>query len=183
MTWLAGPAWLAGIVAIERLARHRTSSRARGWIAGYTTLGILGLLIGPAAPSAHSAGWGMAPGLVLATAGYPLGRAIMCDRPNRPPPDGTRLELVALAGLVAPVEELIWGAIVEPAAGVGVTAVLFAAKHPLVDGRWRRMPGLFLFWVGLGLVRSVSWPAALVLHVVLNAGGVLIGHARGADQF
>jgi hypothetical protein len=84
---------------------------------------------------------------------------------------------------VAPVEELLWGAVVGPEIGFLATAGFFAVKHPLVDRRWRRVLGLFLFWIGLSQVRMYSSPLALVLHVAANAGGVIIGHRQNLDQF
>jgi hypothetical protein len=122
-------------------------------------------------------------GIPLVLAGYPLGCALMGHKPYQPPADGPALELVALAGVVAPVEEMTWGRLVEPRLGVPVTAALFAAKHVLIDRRWRRAAGLALFWVGLGLVRSRSPKLALGLHVTANASGVLLGHRQGQDAF
>jgi len=84
---------------------------------------------------------------------------------------------------VAPAEELVWGRQVEPRIGVAPTALLFAAKHVALDGRWRRGLGLALFWTGLGLVRSRSPRLAAAIHVATNAGGVLLGHSTGRDQF
>jgi hypothetical protein len=43
--------------------------------------------------------------------------------------------------------------------------------------------GLALFWSGLGLVRRQSPPVALLVHVVANATGVVIGHSLEQDQF
>ncbi|HEY8797828.1 MAG TPA: hypothetical protein VIO85_08190 [Candidatus Dormibacteraeota bacterium] len=93
------------------------------------------------------------------------------------------LELAAVAGVIAPVEEITWGGLVEPALGIPVTAALFAAKHVVIDGKWRRTVGLAAFWVGLGLVRSRSPKLALGLHMAVNASGVLLGHLRSQDSF
>jgi len=93
------------------------------------------------------------------------------------------LELAAVAGVIAPVEEITWGGLVEPALGIPVTAALFAAKHVVIDGKWRRTVGLASFWVGLGLVRSRSPKLALGLHMAVNASGVLLGHLRSQDSF
>jgi len=180
---VAGLGWLAAIVLAERLSHRLVPSRAVGWIVAYAGLFIAAVAIGVDAPPSGALRPAVLGGVVLATIGYPLGRALLGDKPDRPPPDRLWLELLALAGFVAVTEELIWGALVEPAIGIFVTAALFAFKHPLVDGRWRRALGLFLFWVGLGLVRVWLWPAALVLHVALNAGGVVLGHRSEADQF
>ena len=104
------------------------------------------------------------------------------DAPS-PPPDPAALELAALAAVVAPAEEVVWGREVERRLGIGPTAVFFAAKHIVIDGRWRRGGGLFLFWLGLGLVRRRSWTLALGLHMTANASGVLLGHMTGRDSF
>jgi hypothetical protein len=125
----------------------------------------------------------LAAGAGLALAGYPLGRALVGSRSIRRPPDGLATELVVLGLLLPLVEERIWGALVEPAARPLATSLLFAAKHPLVDRRWDRVPGLALWWWGLAQVRQRSPLAALVLHGAVNAGGVLVGHATGRDQF
>ena len=119
----------------------------------------------------------------LVLAGYPLGCALLGHRWPGPPPDGELIELVALAGVVAPAEEFAWGGQVERRVGVIPASVLFAAKHVVIDGRWRRALGLALFWGGLGMVRSRSRGLALGLHVVANAGGVMLGHAGGHDRF
>jgi hypothetical protein len=122
-------------------------------------------------------------GIPLALAGYPLGCRLLGHRPAHPPPDLVDLELAALAVTVAPAEELLWGVQVERRLGIIPTAILFAAKHVAIDGRWRRALGLALFQSGLGLVRSRSPRLAVALHVTANAGGVLLGHASGRDQF
>jgi hypothetical protein len=122
-------------------------------------------------------------GVPLAAAGYQAGNALLRHKPSGPPPEGLWLELLALAGVVAPVEELTWGRQVEPRLGIPATAMLFAAKHVVVDGRWRRAAGLALFWAGLGLVRRRSPRLALGLHLAANASGVLLGHITGEDSF
>ncbi len=122
-------------------------------------------------------------GIPLALAGYPLGCALLVHRPYQRPPDPLALELTALAGAVAPVEELTWGRLIEPRIGIPATAALFAAKHVAIDGKWRRAAGLGLFWVGLGLVRRRSPILALGLHVAANASGVVLGHLTGEDRF
>lgn len=122
-------------------------------------------------------------GLPLAAAGYPAGNALLRHKPSGPPREELSIELLALAGVVAPVEELTWGRLVEPGLGIPATAILFAAKHVVVDGRWRRAAGLALFWAGLGLVRRRSPGLALGLHVAANASGVLLGHITGEDSF
>jgi membrane protease YdiL (CAAX protease family) len=85
--------------------------------------------------------------------------------------------------MVAPVEEAVWGALVQPAIGLTAASAMFATKHPLIDGRWRRTLGLGLFGLGLGLLRERSRKLALVVHVACNAGGVALGHLTGRDQF
>ena len=121
--------------------------------------------------------------MALALAGYPLGCALLGHRRKQAPPDPLALELAALAGAVAPAEEVVWGRNVERRVGVATTALLFAAKHIAIDGRWRRAGGLFLFWVGLGLVRRRTPVLALGLHVGANASGVLLGHISRRDWF
>jgi hypothetical protein len=122
-------------------------------------------------------------GIALAAAGYPVGCKLLGHKSSAPPADSLALELVALVGVVAPVEELTWGRLVEPRLGIPMTAALFSAKHVVVDGRWRRAAGLALFWIGLGLVRRRSPKLALGVHVAANASGVLLGHAKGQDSF
>lgn len=123
------------------------------------------------------------PGMALAIAGYPLGCALLAHRPTRPPPDTLNIELIALACVVAPAEELAWGGHVESRLGVVPTAQLFAAKHVAIDGLWRRALGLALFWAGLGMVRRRSPVLAFGMHVAANAGGVVLGHATRSDRF
>ncbi len=181
--WLIGPAVLAAVVVLERLGRRFTGSRAKGWILSYIVLGGIAVILQPTLPSANPFDWKVVLGVGLAMGGYQVGRVLLGDRPSQPPPDVRMLELVALGGVVAPVEELLWGAVVGPEIGMLATAGLFAIKHPLVDGRWRRIVGLFVFWIGLSLVRAYSWPLALGLHIAANVGGVLIGHRQNLDQF
>jgi len=182
-SWLVGPVALAGVVVLERLGKRLTGSRAKGWIGSYLIIGLAALVLGPENPTRNALDWRVALGVALALGGYQLGRLVLGDRPDRPRSESKTLELVALAGVVAPVEELLWGAVVGPEIGFLATAGLFAVKHPLVDGRWRRLLGLFVFWLGLSLVRAYSWPLALVLHMAANAGGVVIGHRQNLDQF
>jgi len=121
-------------------------------------------------------------GGLIAVFGYPLGRTLLGDRSRSGPTDGLCSELLGL-GLLTVTEELVWGRQVEPLTGVPATAVLFALKHALIDGRWRRVLGLGLFWLGLGLVRRQSPRVALLVHCVANASGVVIGHWLDQDQF
>jgi hypothetical protein len=123
------------------------------------------------------------PGVAAAVIGYPLGRALLGDRPQNPPPDGLFTELLVLGVLVPTTEEVVWGRLVEGELGRTTTAALFALKHGVVDGRWRRLLGLGLFWGGLGLVRRTSPPLARGLHIACNTSGVVLGHALGLDQF
>lgn len=163
--------------------RKRSSSRSGAWLIAYSLLGAAAL--GERVPRPRrDGGWpALLAGVPLAVAGYPAGNALLRHKPSGPPPEHPSLELLALAGVVAPVEELTWGRLVEPRLGIPATAMLFAAKHVVVDGRWRRAAGLALFWAGLGLVRRRSPGLALGLHVAANASGVLIGHATGEDSF
>jgi hypothetical protein len=77
---------------------------------------------------------------------------------------------------------MAWGR-VERDAGIPATALLFAAKHVVIDRRWRRFLGLAIFWAGLGLIRGRSETLALVIHVTANGAGVVLGRAAGRDNF
>jgi hypothetical protein len=171
------------VTAGEAGARHALGGRARGWLAAYSILGAAGLAAARPARIGRRLPGALWLGLPLAFAGYPLGCRLLGHRGSGRPPDSRGLELAALAALVAPAEELIWGGQVEPRIGIIPTALLFAAKHVIIDGRWRRGLGLAAFWCGLGLVRSRSPRIAAAVHVAANAGGVLLGHATGRDQF
>jgi hypothetical protein len=176
-------AWAVGITAAELGARRLLGNRARGWILAYSLLGIAALSAGPPARRGRPMRNALWLGVPLALAGYSVGCALMGHRWSGPPVEDEPSELVALSGVVAPVEELAWGGHVETRFGVLPTSVLFAAKHVVIDGRWRRALGLALFWAGLGMVRSRSRVLALGLHVAANAGGVILGHASGRDRF
>jgi hypothetical protein len=169
----------------EAAARRRIRSRSLAWLAAYSLLGAAALIETLPRVRSHRDAWGPGGwlGVTLALAGYPLGNALLGHRAWQAPPDPIVLELAALACVVAPAEEAIWGQNVERRLGVATTAALFAAKHVAIDGRWRRAGGLFLFWVGLGLVRRRSPMLALGLHVAANASGVVLGHATGRDSF
>jgi len=149
----------------------------------YPLLATAAVLAGtpPTRRGGSRSGWWL--GVPLALAGYPLGCALLGHKPYQAPADAVALELTALAGAVAPAEEIVWGKSVERRLGIGTTAALFAAKHVVIDGRWRRAAGLFLFWVGLGLVRRRSAMLAWGLHMSANASGVALGHMTGRDRF
>ena len=149
----------------------------------YGLLGAAALALGVRPGTSDTCSAAVLVGALVAIGGYPLGRRLVGDAPDKPPPDSLRLELLVLGLVVVVAEEAIWGWLVEPIVGIPATAALFAIKHPLVDGRWRRTGGLFLFWLGLGLVRTAGWPFALAIHLTLNTTGVVIGHRRGLDQF
>jgi hypothetical protein len=174
-----GLASAAAIAAAEATARRLSASRSAAWIGAYGLIGSV---------AAGRVGWPakgegrFLPGLLLAAAGYDLGRRLGGDLPHRPPAEPWLTEAVA-AATVATGEELSWGAVVEPRLGAATTAALFAVKHPLIDGRWGRVAGLAAFWWGLAWVRRRNPRAALVVHVVLNVGGVVRGHLSGRDQF
>jgi membrane protease YdiL (CAAX protease family) len=166
----------------ERVARRLLNSRAAALAVVYASLAAAAPRVErriteesrPTMPPAAVA---------LVVAGYPLGRALAGDVLPGPPPDGVAVEILSLGAIVPLAEELIWGGLVERDLGVGLTSLLFALKHGLVDGRWRRAPGLIAFWTGLGLVRRRSPKVARTLHVCANVAGVLLGHAGGRDQF
>ena len=171
------------VTAAEAAARSRLRSRARAWLAAYAVVATVAAAAAPRLRRRRRLPGALWVGIPLVLGGYQAGRALAGDRTSGPPPEPAGLELVALAAVVAPAEELAWGGQVEPRLGVVATAGLFALKHVIVDGRRRRAPGLALFWLGLGLVRSRSPRLALALHVAVNAGGVLLGHATGRDSF
>lgn len=176
--------WAGAALGAELGARRLLRGRSAAWIVAYLALGAAALprVSRQARPARGSvAGTLAAVGLVMA--GYPAGRALVGDRPLSPPRDPLWLELVALALVVAPVEELVWGGLVQPSLGPVPAAVVFALKHPLIDGRPRRLLGLVLFGTGLGYVRRRSRALALALHVAANSGGVLLGHFDGRDRF
>ena len=171
------------MTAAEAAARRSLRSRSAAWLIVYPLLATAALLADtPDRRRGDSrSGWWL--GVPLALAGYPLGCALLGHKPYQAPPDPAALELAALAAVVAPAEEVVWGRKVERRLGIGPTAVLFAAKHIVIDGRWRRGGGLFVFWLGLGLVRRRSSMLALGLHMTANASGVLLGHMTGRDSF
>jgi hypothetical protein len=175
-----GITWAGLITAAEWWARRPRRGRSQAWLIAYGGLGGIALLSG--ARLARRSGGLSIMGLTLATIGYPLGRRLLGDEMSAPPQQGLALELAAL-GVVAVSEELTWGAIVEPALGPAATATLFAAKHVMVDGRWRRGLGLFAFWLGLAVQRRRSPVAAMLVHVALNGAGVVQGHVSGRDRF
>ena len=164
------------------MVRRRVRSRSNAWLIAYPLLAGAALVDVPPARRrrGRSALW---LGVPLVLAGYPLGCALLGHRPNQAPPDSLEREVAALAGVLAPAEELTWGQRVEPRLGIFMTSVLFAAKHVVIDGKWRRAGGLALFWFGLGLVRRRSLKLALALHVAANASGVVAGHLTGRDAF
>jgi membrane protease YdiL (CAAX protease family) len=177
------------VTATEAAARGLFRSRSRAWLVAYSILGAAGgaaLAARRGRTPSKASGRNRAAvvtGLGLAAVGYQVGRAALGDRPTAPPAEPLWLEAMALAGVIAPVEEIIWGGLVQPAFGVVGTSALFAAKHVAIDGRWRRALGLALFGLGLGLLRQRSRALALTIHVASNAGGAALGHLTGRDQF
>jgi hypothetical protein len=171
---------------VERSARSTTRRRSTGWILAYAGVALAAWWRSDRVLSRTNDGGSPRPlalGGALAVAGYPVGRRLLGDRPEDPPPEPFAREALALAAVVAPAEELAWGSVVEPALGVVATSVLFAAKHVAVDGRWRRSLGLALFWGGLGLLRRRSRTLASFVHAGLNLAGVVQGHLTGRDRF
>jgi hypothetical protein len=178
-------AWAAAVTGLEWAARRAVRRRSTAWLVAYTALGSAALAAGAriAPGSLDDNRRRTILGAALAMAGYPVGRAVLGDRPDTAPSDPAAQEAAAIAGVVPAAEELVWGQLVEPELGLASTASLFALKHPLVDGRWRRALGLGLSWYGLGLVRKSSPLAALALHIGNNATGVVMGRVTGQDQF
>jgi hypothetical protein len=174
--------WAVAITSGEAVVRRRVPSRSSAWLIAYSLLA--GAAFTDTAPPRHGRGraslW---LGVPLVLVGYPIGCALLGHRPNQAPPDPLKLEVAALAGVLAPAEELTWGQRVEPRLGIFTTSLLFAAKHVVIDGKWRRIGGLALFWFGLGLVRRRSPRLALILHVTANASGVVAGHLTRRDSF
>ncbi|MDQ3641707.1 MAG: hypothetical protein M3450_09710 [Actinomycetota bacterium] len=175
-------AWAGATTAAEALARGLFRGRSAAWIASYGALWIVARRPRDVSRAGLSRGAAVL-GLALSLGGYPLGRRLLQDAPSTAPPDSLVLELASLGVVVPAAEEAIWGTRVEPTLGVGGTAALFAAKHVVVDGRWRRGLGLAAFWTGLGLLRRRSPGFAAVLHHTCNAAAVLAGHLTGRDRF
>jgi len=94
------------------------------------------------------------------------------------------LALFALAhGVVAPLaEELAWRGIVQSAlveaqgsaVGIAATAVLFTAKHAVLDVSLARLPTVLVLAIALGLVRD-RWgtTASTLVHAVVNLASVI----------
>lgn len=175
--------WAVGITAVELVARRLIVSRAVAWLAAYGLLLVVAVAAGGGLAHHNGSAVEAIAGLVLVAGGYQSGRALLKDRPNEAPKDSVWLDLVSVGVLVPVVEEMTWGARVEPQLGIYVTALLFATKHVVIDHRWRRFIGLALFWIGLGLVRSDWTWIALIAHVTANMTGVAIGHHTEKDQF
>jgi hypothetical protein len=177
-------AWAGAIAISEGAARRIWPSRAKALLASYSALAIAA--VGAGGTVGRGRPGTIPPAAVrLAVGGYPVGRALMGDSPlvGSSPPDGLTADLVALGVVVPAVEELVWGGLVERDLGVAATSVLFAVKHVMIDGRWRRSLGLAAFWVGLGTIRRTSPRGALGLHVACNTAAVWLGHATARDQF
>lgn len=171
----------AAIGVVELTGRRATRSRAMGWLGAYTLIGIVGALAPAPRPfSSRDRALTLAP--LMAAVGYPGLRELAGDHPRRPPREPLALELVALA-VVAVAEELSWARHVEPWLGDVGTAALFAVKHAAIDGNARRVPALAMFWWGLAGIRAHSKVAAAATHVLLNCGGVTLGHLTARDQF
>lgn len=86
-------------------------------------------------------------------------------------------------GIVAPLtEELAWRGVVQSAlvdawskeAGIAVTALLFTAKHAVLDASLARVPSVLVLAVILGLVRD-RWgtSASTIVHAVVNIASVV----------
>lgn len=177
---IAALAWALGITLAEEVARRNESSRARAWLIAYAAVG--GFALYRPTPPAWRSRTALALGVLMACAGYDLGRAVLAQPAPAPPPDPARDELVAL-GAVAIAEELAWGRHVEARVGPVATGVLFALKHAFIDRHAARALGLALFSWGLSSVRGRSPVAAALLHLALNAAAVWRGHRAGRDEF
>mgnify|MGYP006281112021 CR=1 FL=1 len=86
-------------------------------------------------------------------------------------------------GFVAPLaEELAWRGIIQtalveargPVIGIAVTAILFTAKHAVLDASFARVPSVLVLSVALGLARH-RWgtTASTIVHVVVNLASVI----------
>jgi len=182
---MAAASWVVAVVVSERIARSAVTSRSRGLLLAYLSLGAVTLLseVDRSSRTVDGSRGTVVAGLALTFSGYQLGRALLSDRPDVPPSESLAADTVALGIVVPVVEEAIWGARVEPIIGITATSLAFALKHSLVDGRWRRTLGLAAFWTGLALLRRRSRATALAAHVAANVGAVVLGHATGRDRF
>jgi hypothetical protein len=175
-------AWTLAVTGAEWWWRRRFRSRARAWRATALVLLPAGLFAARRRQPVRGRRASRVAGFFVALLGYPLGRTLLADRSRSRPPDGLCSELLGL-GLLTVAEELVWGRQVELVIGTPVTAVLFALKHAFIDGRWRRVLGLALFWLGLAVVRWQSPRVALLAHLAANGSGVVVGHWLDRDQF
>jgi hypothetical protein len=94
------------------------------------------------------------------------------------------LALFAFAhGIVAPLaEELAWRGVVQSsmveaqgtAVGIAATAILFTAKHAVLDASLARVPSVLVLAVSLGVVRD-RWgtTASTIVHAAVNLGSVV----------
>jgi membrane protease YdiL (CAAX protease family) len=177
-------AWAGAIAIGEGATRRILPRRAKALLVSHSALATAAITAG-ATVGGRRQGTIPPAAVLLTLGGYPVGRALLGDSPiaASAPRDSLAAELAAL-GIVVPVaEELVWGGLVEGDLGVAATSLLFAVKHAVIDGRWRRSLGLALFWAGLGMVRRTSPPRALGLHVACNTAAVGLGHAIARDQF
>jgi uncharacterized protein len=94
--------------------------------------------------------------------------------------------LLVANSLVAPIcEEIAWRGVIQtafvrawgPWIGIGVTALLFAMKHVVLDGTFARITTLLMLGLVFGVVRHrLGTGSATVAHVLVNlySTGVLI---------
>ena len=95
--------------------------------------------------------------------------------------------MMLVNGLVVPIaEEWLWRGVVQPrlvsrmgvAAGIALTAVLFSAKHAVIDASMGRMLAITCGGVILGWVaHKATWRASALSHIIMNSvatAGVII---------
>lgn len=156
----------------ERVARQHVS-RSTAWLTVHPAVFVVAsLVLGLHVPASSLTGsWMLAVvGAAAAGVSYEGLRWLCAGRSRRPLAESYPLkrEGLALVVVLPVVEQMLWGWILTPALGTLVVAALFAIKHPLSDGNWRRSPALVGFWLGMSLVRSVNPFLAIVIHMLLN---------------
>lgn len=188
MTTVILAAAIAAVAILgERAARTRVS-RSTAWLIVHPlTLLLAVLLLDFHVPSTpHAGAWTVAAlGVVGAAAAYAVLRWAFRDTARRPL--GTDYpaarEGLALVVVLPAVEQMLWGWALAPALGTVTVALLFAIKHPVSDGNWRRVPALSGFWLGISAVRTVDPFLAIASHMCLNAVAFAKTVVNRRDEF